>query len=141
MKTLSLTLIVATLLSTAVFADNLQGNGATQTALNGSTQAGGGNVSIIGSNQNQAQFNAGLTKGSGVNAQINTATQNAANVNSQLGGYNTSVIENAQNIGQANIGATLPAPSAHPAHPAHPATAATHASATTGSASAHTTSE
>ena len=139
MKTLSLTLLVTTLLSTAAFADNLQGNGATQTAINSSTQAGEGNVSIIESNQSQAQFNAGLTKGAGANAQINTAAQNAANVNTQLGGYNTSVIENAQNIGQANIGATLPAPSAH--HPAHPATAATHASATTGSASAHTTSE
>ncbi len=141
MKTLSLTLLVTTLLSTAAFADNLQGNGATQTALNGSTQSGEGNVSIIGSNQNQTQFNAGLTKGSGVNAQLNNAAQNAANVNTQLGGYNTSVIENAQNSGQVNIGAALPAPIAHPAHPTTAATPYRHASATTGSASAHTTSK
>jgi len=139
MKTLPLTLLIA-MLSTTAFADNLQNNGATQTAVNASTQSGAGNVSVITSNQSQAQFNAGLTQGAGVNAQTNAAAQNAVNVNTQLGGFNTSVIENAQSSGQVNIAATLPAPSA-PAHPTTTATPYGHASATTGSASAHTTSE
>jgi len=143
MKTLSLTLLVA-MLSTATFADNLQSNGTTQGALNGNTQSDGGNVSIITSNQNQAQFNAGLTQGAGVNAQTNYAAQNAANLNTQIGGFNTSVLENAQRSGQANIAATLPAPAPtiRPAvQPVAPAAPSHHAAATTGSISAHTAAE
>jgi hypothetical protein len=138
MKTLSLTLLVATLLSTAAFADNIQSNGTTQGALNGSTQSGGGNVSVITSNQSQAQFNAGLTQGAGVNAQTNHAAQNAANLNTQIGGFNTSVVENAQNSTQANIAATLPAPAQHSSAAVMPSH---HAAATTGSTSAHTVSK
>jgi hypothetical protein len=112
MKTLSTAVLIA-LLSTTAFANNIQGNVATQNATNASVQQGDGNVSVITSAQNQAQLNDALSIGAGVNAQTNVATQAAANLNTQIGIGNVGVIDNAQTSGQANAAVSLPA---YPAH-------------------------
>ena len=108
MKTLSTTLLIA-LLSTTAFADNSQNNVATQNTTNVNTQIGNDNVSVINSSQTQAQLNAASSAGNGFNAQGNAAAQGALNANTQLGNGNVSVIDNVQKILQANKAITAPA--------------------------------